>query len=148
MGGYTQYPVPNLMALNPHQGMSPYATNLYLGMPYGSSGMSVNPNIFTQSTQNRFAPTKLLFLATLELHDLSKLTNDPVQHHFSWPSIPMKIPTNISKFDGKIGEDPSNHAMTYHIWCSSNSLMDDCIHLHIFQHTLIHSTSKWYVELP
>ena len=78
MGGYQQYLVPIPMATNPHQGMYPYATNQYLGIPYGESGMNVNPNPFTQSTQNLFSPTKLPFMATLELPDLSRLTNDPI----------------------------------------------------------------------
>lgn len=81
MGGYAQYP--NQMGPNPQQGMYPYANNPYSGMPYGGSGMNVNQYPFNQSTQNPFAPTKLPFLATLELLDLSKLTNDPIRHHFS-----------------------------------------------------------------
>ena len=103
MGGYAQYLVPNPMTPNPHHGMYPYATNLYIGIPYGGSRMNVNPNPFTQSTQNPFAPTKLPFFPTLEFLDLSKLINDPICQRFSWPSIPMKIPTNIPKFDGKMG---------------------------------------------
>ena len=66
MGGYAQYPIPNSMALNPYQGMYPYVTNLYPGIPYNGSGMNVTPNPITQSTQNPFAPNKLPFLATLE----------------------------------------------------------------------------------
>lgn len=38
--------------------------------------------------------------------------------------------------------------MTYHLWCSSNSLMDDSIRLHLFQCTLTGSATKWYIELP
>ena len=71
------------MDLNPHKGMYPYVTNPYLGMAYGGSGMNVNLNIFTQSTYNPFAQTKFPFIATLEFPDLSKLTNDPIRHHFS-----------------------------------------------------------------
>jgi hypothetical protein len=91
--------------------------------------MNVNQNLFTQSTQSPFAPSKLPFLATLELHDLSKLRNDLIWHHFSWPLVPMKIPTDISKFYGKIGEDPANHITTYYIWFVSNSFLDDSIKL-------------------
>jgi hypothetical protein len=102
MGGYQQYHVPILMAMNSHHGMYPYAPNQYQGMPYGDSGMSFNQHPFTQSTYNPFAPTKLPFLATLELADLLKLTNDPIQHHFAWPPVLVKIPIDIPKFDGKI----------------------------------------------
>ena len=129
MGGYVQYHVPNLMTQNPHQGMYPYATNAYIGMPYGSSRMNANPNPFTQSTHNTFSPTKLPFLATLEFPNLPKFTNDPIQHHFAWPPVPLKIPTDIPKFDGKTGEDPANHITTIHLWCVSNSFLDDSIKL-------------------
>lgn len=148
MGGYAQYLVPNPMALNPHKGIYPYATNPYPGMPYDGSGMNFNPNPFTQSTQNPFAQTKLPFLANLEFIDLSKLKNDPIWHHFDWPSIPTKIPTDIPKFDGKIGEDPANHITTYHMWCVSNSFLDDSLKLQIFPHTLTGNMAKWFIELP
>jgi hypothetical protein len=86
-------------------------------------------------------------LATLDLPDLSHLTNDPIQHAPFWPTIPAKLPSDIPKFDGKPGEDPNNHVMTFHLWCSSNSLMDDSIHLRLFQRTLTGATMKWYIEL-
>ena len=62
--------------------------------------------------------------------------------------MPNKLPSDISKFEGKSGEDPSNHVMTYHLWCASNSLIDDLIRLRIFQRTLIGLAAKWYIELP
>jgi hypothetical protein len=91
---------------------------------------------------------QLPFLATLDLPDLSRLTNDPIYHSPVWPSIPAKLPFDIPKFDGKSREDPNNHVMTFHLWCSSKSLMDDSIHLRLFQQTLTGSTTKWYIELP
>ena len=113
MGGYVQYPY--LMALNPYRGMYPYATNQYPGMPYGGSGLNVNQKKKNQSTQNPFSPSKLPFSATLELPNLSKLTNHPIRHHFAWPPFPVKIPTDIPKFDGKTREDPANNITTYHM---------------------------------
>jgi hypothetical protein len=95
--------------------------NSYSDMHYGGSGLNVNQYPINQSVQNLFASTKLPFLDTLELSDLSKLTNDPIRHHFAWPPVPVKIPTDIPKFDGKAGEDPTNHITTYHLWCVSNS---------------------------
>ena len=62
--------------------------------------------------------------------------------------MPNKFPSDILKFKGKSGEDPSNHVMTHHLWCASNSLVDDSIRLHIFQRTLIGLATKWYIELP
>ena len=59
-----------------------------------------------------------------------------------------KLPSDIPKFEGKPGEDSSNHVMTYHLWCASNSILDDSIHLRPFQRTLIGIVAKWYIELP
>ena len=88
------------------------------------------------------------FLATLNLPDLSRLTNDPILHLPHWPAIPTKLPSDIPKFDGRPGEDPSTHVMTFHLWCSSNSLVDDSIKLRLFQRTLTGAAAKWYIELP
>jgi len=90
---------------------------------------------------------QLSLLATLELLDVSKLTNDPILHNLYWPPVPTKIPGDCPKFDGKAGEDPQAHVMTYHLWCSSNSWLDDSIWLCLFQWTLVGSTAKWYIEL-
>ena len=38
--------------------------------------------------------------------------------------------------------------MTYHLWCASNSLVNDSIRLCLFQRTLIGLAAKWYIELP
>jgi hypothetical protein len=91
---------------------------------------------------------QLPFLATLDFLDLSRILNDPILHSPQWPVIPAKLPSDIPKFDGKVEEDLNNHVMTFHMWCSSNSLMDDSIHLRLFQRTLTGSTVKWYIELP
>ena len=146
MGGYTQYP--NQMGPNRQQGMYPYVNNSYSGMPYGCFGLNVNQYPFNQSTQNPFALNKLPFLATLELQDLSKLMNNPIQHHFAWPPVPVKIPTDIPKFDGKTGEDLANHITTYHLWCVSNYFLDDSIKLRLFPRTLTGNVAKWFIELP
>jgi hypothetical protein len=29
----------------------------------------------------------------------------------------MNLQSDMPKFDGKSGEDPSMHIMTYHLWC-------------------------------
>lgn len=80
--------------------------------------------------------SQLHFLDTLDLPYLARLTNDPIFHAPNWPAIPVKLPSNIPKFDGKPWEDPKNHIMTYHLWCSYNFLMDDSIWLMLFQRTL------------
>jgi hypothetical protein len=75
---------------------------------------------------------KLPFLVNMDLPDLSWLTNDPIFHSPVWPVIPAKRPSDILKSDEKSREDLNNHVMTFHLWCSSNSLMDDSIHLCLF----------------
>ena len=37
--------------------------------------------------------------------------------------------------------------MTYCLWCSSNSWVDDSIRLYLFQRTLTGATANWYIEL-
>ena len=133
--------------MNPQQGMYSYVNKSYLRRPYGGSRLNVNQYMFNQLTQNPFTLTKLPFLATLELPYLSKVTNDPIRHYFSRLPIPIKIPTNIPKFDGKTGEDPANHITTYHLWCVSNSFLDDSIKLRLFPRTLTSNKAKWFIEL-
>ena len=89
----------------------------------------------------------LPFLAMLNLPNLSRLTNDPVAHDPVWSTVPTKLPSDIPKFEGKPGEDPSEHVTTFHLWCSSNSLHHDSIRLRLFQRTLTGPAVKWYIEL-
>ena len=84
----------------------------------------------------------------LNLPDLSRLMNDAVSHDSAWIAIPNKIPSDIPKFEGKVGEDLSEHVTTFHLWCSSNSLHEDSTRLRLFQRTLTGPTTKWYIELP
>ena len=51
-----------------------------------------------------------------------KPTNDPIFHHATWLPIPSKIPSHISKFEGKLSEHLGNHIMAFHVWCSSNTI--------------------------
>lgn len=92
--------------------------------------------------------TQLPLLATLELLDVSQLTNDLILHSPYWPPVSSKIPGDCPKFNGKGKEDPQAHVMTYHLWCLSNSYVDDSIRLCLFQQTLTGAAAKWYIELP
>jgi len=125
-GGYN---IPNVIPVPSYPGYPPPGTGLV-----------------TQSFRdpNRQLP----FIATLDLPDLTRLTNDPINYLPFWPPMPSKLPSDIPKFEGKSGEDPSNHVMTYHLWCASNSISDDSIRLRLFQRTLIGLAAKWYIELP
>jgi hypothetical protein len=87
------------------------------------------------------------FISTLNFPELSRLVNDHVCHDLTWPPIPTKLPSDIPKFKGKTSEDPGDHVTTFHLWCSSNSLNDDSIHLILFQCTLTGVAVKWYIEI-
>lgn len=89
-----------------------------------------NPYNFQQNWNS--VPPKIQFLATLNLPDLSKLINDLSKHSMAWPPITKKLPLDIPKFEGKVNKDLNMHIMTFHLWCSSNSLMEDNIRLSIF----------------
>ena len=134
------------------------------GLPFGSAGSTgyfrqpgafQNPGqsfpsfgSFAQFGWNPQAPPRLPFLVTLNLPDLTKLTNDPIKYNLAWPLVPTKLPSDIPKFEGKSGEDPGDHVTTFHLWCSSNSLIDDSVRLRLFQRTLTGNAAKWYIELP
>jgi hypothetical protein len=98
---------------------------------YGPTGLLTG--LPSQSNQYLQVNRQLPFLATLDLPYLSRILNDPIRHSPQWPVIPAKLPLDIPKFDNKAGEDPNNHVMNFHLWCSSNSLMDDSICLRLFQ---------------
>ena len=98
---------------------------------------------YAQPELNRPLP----FVATLELPYLNRLTNDPILYAPWWPIILHKLPSDIPKFNGNPGGDPSNHVMTFHLWCSSKSLKDDSVRLCLSQRTLIGLATKWYIEL-
>jgi hypothetical protein len=105
----------------------PTGYNYLSNLVYGPTGVPMPHQYYSQV--NRQLP----FLETLDLPNLSQLTNDTIFHSPIWPSIPAKLPSDIPKFDRKSGEDPNNHVMTFHLWCSYNSLMDDSIRLRLFQ---------------
>jgi hypothetical protein len=97
---------------------------------YGPTGLPMG--LPPQSHQYPHLNRQLPFLATLDLPVLSRILNDPIRHSPQWPTISAKLTSEIPKFNGKPREDPNNHVMTFHLWCSSNSLMDDSICLSLF----------------
>ena len=113
---------------------------------YGSVPSGLMQGSFGNSVP--LTQTKSPFLATLNLSDLTRLTNDPIHRQPRCLVIPTKVPSDIPKFYGNLGEYPSTHVMTYHLWCSSNSFNYDSIRLGLFQCTFIETTAKWYVEFP
>lgn len=93
-------------------------------------------------------PKNFPFLATFDIPDRYKLTNDPIYHNIHWPRIPHKIPVDILTFEGKQGDDLGTHVTTYHLWCVSNSMVDESIWLWLFPCKLIGNATKWYIKLP
>ena len=89
----------------------------------------------------------LPFMAILNLPDVSKLINDPIEHDPAWLDMHDTIPLDIPKFEWKLGYDPVNHVISFHLWCSSNNIVEDFVRIFLFQQTLIGTTSKWYVNL-
>ena len=75
----------------------------------------------------------------MDFPDLSKFINDPILHDPLCPAIPVKLLSDIPKFDKKQGEYPKKHVMTFHLWCSSKSFIDDSIHF-----TTLLENVDWY----
>jgi hypothetical protein len=115
----------------PHQQPNLLISSYYMQTTYGPTGLPTR--LPPQSHWYPHVNRQLPFLSTLDLPNLSRILNDPIYHSSQWPTILAKLPSDIPKFNGKLGEDPNNHVMTFHLWCSSNSLMDDSIRLRIFQ---------------
>ena len=125
--------------------MPPYAGQMrggYYGHGHGGYGHQSYMNQNYQGAPLRPAQPRLPFLATLNFPDFSRLTNNPVSYDPAWPTVPNKLPSDIPKFEGKPGEDTSDHVTTFHLWCSSNSLHKDSICLRLFQHTLTRPAAK------
>ena len=119
-----------------------------IGQGHGVHNNQPYANQSYQGAWNQPTHPRLPFLTTLNPLNLSRLTNDHVSHNLAWSVVPTKLPLDIPKFEGNSGEDPGEHAMTFDLWCSSNSLNDDSISLRLFQCTLMGPTMKWYIELP
>jgi hypothetical protein len=100
----------------------------------------------TMDGTNPPPPPPMPYFASLNIPDLSKLMNDPILHDPTWPNMPTKLPSNIPKFEGKSGEDPANHVMTFHLWCLFKQHHGRSISLSLFQRTLTGPSAKWYVD--
>ena len=83
----------------------------HYGQGHGGNQTYVNQNY--QGAVHRPHHPSLCFLVTLILPDLSRLKNDPVAHDPAWPAVPTKLPSDIPKFEGKPGEDPSEHVTNF-----------------------------------
>jgi hypothetical protein len=79
-----------------------------IGGATSSQGGSTNPpsppqgsgsqKTHTMAGNNPLPPLQMPYLASLNIPDLSKLTNDPILHDPTWPAMPTKLPSDIPKF--------------------------------------------------
>ena len=72
------------------------------GGPTSSQGGSTNPPSPHQGSGSQHTmaganppPPLQMYLASLNILDLTKLTNDPILHDATWPAMPTKLPSNI-----------------------------------------------------
>ena len=97
--------------------------------------MPASPSTIVAPSRTSPGPS-LSFMASLNLPYLARLKNDPIHHDWLWPPMPTKLPLDVAKFEGKAGEEPQNHIMSFHLWCSSNIIVENSIRLRLFQCTL------------
>ena len=86
--------------------MPPYMGQMgggYYGHGHGGYGNQSYVNQNDQGAPHRPAQPRLPFLATLNLPDLLILTNDLVSYDPAWMTVPTKIPSDIPKFEEKLG---------------------------------------------
>ena len=79
---------------------------------FGNQGES--PSTSQARTFQALVRPKIPFQETLNLPDLAKLMHDSVKHDAIWPPFPTKLPSDIPKFEGKVGEDPGAYITTFH----------------------------------
>jgi len=132
--GFAGYGQPHIQADYQQPPYTGFVQQPYQGyqmqMPYASMQRPISKEIpsypgYAQPDLNQ----KLPFVTTLELPDLNMLTNDPILYAPWWLVTPHKLPSDIPKFNRNPGEYLSNHVMTFHLWCSYNSLNDDLVRL-------------------
>jgi len=97
--------------------------NLGGGNLGGNQGPNQDKPIGGTSLGMATNPPLLCYIDGLRLLDLIHLINNPFFHDYNWPPMPTKLPTDIPKFEGNLGEDPTNHILSLHMWCSSSSVI-------------------------
>ena len=81
-------------------------------------------------------PPRMPYMVGLNFPYLRKLINDPIAHDLAWCAMPTKLHSDIPKFKGQVGEYLDNCIMYFHIWCSSNSIIEDSVWLASFNEPL------------
>jgi hypothetical protein len=104
--------------ISPSQGGEDKTSSQWISTTPLNPSQGTCPPTHTMAGTNPPPTLPMPYLASLNIPDLTKLTNDPIFHDPTWPNMPTKIPTDIPKFEGKIGDDPTNHVITFRLWCS------------------------------
>jgi hypothetical protein len=95
---------------------------------------------------NPLPPPHMPYLASLNISDLTKLTNDPILHNPTWPAMPTKLPSDILKFEGKAGDDPANHIMTFSPMVFFEQHHGRVHPIEVISMYTHYPSAKWYVE--
>jgi len=96
---------------------------------------------------HRLAQPRLPFLATLIYLLVETNESDLVSHDLSWSNVLTSF-IRHSKFEGKAGEDPSEHVTTFPFGALLIPYMM-IIRLRLFQrHPRPGCSGTWYIELP
>jgi hypothetical protein len=104
-------PSSTLLGSNSHNHLSTSSPSQGGGGKISSQGRSTTPPNLSQGTGQPPAHTMvgtnpptnipMPYFASLNIHDLTKITNDPILHDPAWPNMPTKLPSDIPKFEGK-----------------------------------------------
>ena len=100
---------------NPFQNISTSLQLVAGGNPhqyFGNIGAGTSSHQIPQ--YQSLARPRLTLMETLNFPDLLKLMNNPMHHNPAWSSVPIKLYFGIPKFEGKTGEDPSDHVTMFH----------------------------------
>ena len=90
-------------------------TNVGAGNQFGNLGTNQGSHTNRTSTGMVTPPPLLPFMVGLSLPNFSQLINDPLLHDPNWSTMLIKLPFNIPKFEGNLGEDPTNHVISFHM---------------------------------
>lgn len=87
-----------------------------------------------------FLTPSIPFMASMNLFNLTKLTNGPIHDKPTWPAWLDKLPLDVLKFEGKVGKDPCNHVLSFDLWYSFNNIVGVIAKWYIEKYTYIHTT--------
>lgn len=93
-----------------------------------------------------FSNNYLSSLATTKFPNLLRLSNDPILKKPFLVDCSYHDTYRYPKLWWWNWWGPIVNITTYHLWCVSNSLLDDSIFILLFPHTLANNTLKWFIN--